>query len=98
MLLRILELVHGGLLDNTIMTKRYRIAVHVASLLLTYDRDIYYRHPDLFTKQTVVDRYVDDLAYTLGITRSQLNVVRCSAFYSYAEMLIPMYRQLRRKG
>ncbi|KAF1941179.1 DNA topoisomerase IV, alpha subunit [Clathrospora elynae] len=57
-LLRILELVHGGLIDNTIMTKR----------------DIYYRHPDLFAKQAVVDRYVDDLACTFGITRAQLNV------------------------
>jgi meiotic recombination protein SPO11 len=37
-------------------------------------RDIYYRHPDLFVKQSVVDRYVDDLACTFGITRSQLNV------------------------
>jgi meiotic recombination protein SPO11 len=50
--------VHGGLVDNTIMTKR----------------DIYYKHPDLFMKQAVVDRYVDDLACTLGISRSQLNV------------------------
>lgn len=57
-LLRILELIHGGLSDNTIMTKR----------------DIYYRHPDLFVKQSVVDRYVDDLACTFDITRSQLNV------------------------
>ncbi|EUC40547.1 hypothetical protein COCMIDRAFT_9596 [Bipolaris oryzae ATCC 44560] len=57
-LLRILELIHGSLLDNTMMTKR----------------DIYYRHPDLFVKQSVVDRYVDDLACTFGITRSQLNV------------------------
>lgn len=57
-LLRIIELVHGGLVDNTIMTKR----------------DIYYKHPDLFMKQAVVDRYIDDLACTLGITRSQLNV------------------------
>ncbi|KAF2626578.1 DNA topoisomerase IV, alpha subunit [Macroventuria anomochaeta] len=57
-LLRIIELVHGGLVDNTIMTKR----------------DIYYRHPDLFVKQAVVDRYVDDLACTLGISRSKLNV------------------------
>lgn len=37
---------------------------------------MYYRHPDLFVKQSVVDRYVDDLACTFGITRSQLNVVR----------------------
>lgn len=36
--------------------------------------DIYYHHPDLFLKQAVVDRYVDDLACTFGITRSQLNV------------------------
>jgi meiotic recombination protein SPO11 len=57
-LLRILELIHGGLIANTVMTKR----------------DIYYRHPDLFVKQTVVDRYVDDLACTFGITRAQLNV------------------------
>lgn len=39
-------------------------------------RDLYYRHPDLFVKQSIVDRYVDDLACTFGITRSQLNVVR----------------------
>ncbi|KAH7071481.1 Spo11/DNA topoisomerase VI subunit A [Paraphoma chrysanthemicola] len=57
-LLRIIELVYTGLLDNTVMTKR----------------DLYYRHPDLFVKQSVVDRYVDDLACTLGISRSQLNV------------------------
>ncbi|KAH7396225.1 Spo11/DNA topoisomerase VI subunit A [Pyrenochaeta sp. MPI-SDFR-AT-0127] len=57
-LLRILELVHGSLIDNTIMTKR----------------DLYYRHAKLFVKQSVVDRYVDDLACTLGVTRSQLNV------------------------
>lgn len=57
-LLRIIELVHGGLSENTMMTKR----------------DIYYKHPDLFVKQAVVDRYVDDLACTFGIPRSQLNV------------------------
>lgn len=57
-LLRILELVHTGLIDNNIMTKR----------------DLYYRHPDLFIKQSVVDRHVDDLACTFGITRAQLNI------------------------
>jgi DNA topoisomerase VI subunit A len=45
---------------------------------LTTSSDIYYRHPDLFMKQSVVDRYVDDLACTFGVSRSQLNVVhRC---------------------
>lgn len=53
-----MEIIHGGLIEDTVMTKR----------------DIYYRHPDLFLKQTVVDRYVDELACTFGITRSQLNV------------------------
>jgi meiotic recombination protein SPO11 len=57
-LLRVIEVVHGGLVDNTTMTKR----------------DIYYKHPDLFMKQAVVDRYVDDLACTLDISRSQLSV------------------------
>lgn len=42
--------------------------------LLTTFRDIYYRHPDLFVKQAVVDRYVDDLACTFGVSRTLLNV------------------------
>ncbi|KAF2448629.1 DNA topoisomerase IV, alpha subunit [Karstenula rhodostoma CBS 690.94] len=55
---RILELIHGCLIDDVVMTKR----------------DMYYRHPDLFGKQPVVDRYVDDIACTLGVPRSLLNV------------------------
>lgn len=43
------------------------------NLLPTF-RDIYYRHPDLFVKQTVVDRYVDDLACTFGVSRTLLNI------------------------
>lgn len=46
--------------------------------MTTHDlRDIYYRDPALFGSQTTVDRYVDDIAYTLGVTRSMLNV--CAA-------------------
>ena len=30
----------------------------------------------LFKKQTVVDRYVDILAFTFGVQRADLNVVR----------------------
>ncbi|OBT68740.1 hypothetical protein VE03_02199 [Pseudogymnoascus sp. 23342-1-I1] len=37
--------------------------------------DIYYRDPDLFVKQAVVDRYIDDLAYTLNVPRDALNIV-----------------------
>ncbi|KAJ4346746.1 endodeoxyribonuclease [Didymosphaeria variabile] len=56
---RILELIHCCLIDGVVMTKRY---------------NMYYRHPDLFGKQSVVDRYVDDIARTLGVSRSLLNV------------------------
>lgn len=38
-------------------------------------RDIYYKDPSLFCKQEVVDRYIDDLAYTFEVPRSALNVV-----------------------
>lgn len=40
------------------------------------DRDIYYRDPVLFSKQAVVDRFVDDLAFTFGVPRMLMNVVR----------------------
>ncbi|EPE33517.1 DNA topoisomerase IV, alpha subunit [Glarea lozoyensis ATCC 20868] len=58
-LLRILELSHEALVTGVVTTKR----------------DIYYRDPELFVKQAVVDRYVDDIAYTLGVERDALNVV-----------------------
>ncbi|KAK6431078.1 endodeoxyribonuclease [Oleoguttula sp. CCFEE 5521] len=55
---RILELVHEALRNDTVLSKR----------------DIYYRDPALFNKQSTVDRYVDDIAYTFGVPRSSLNV------------------------
>ncbi|CAG8961776.1 hypothetical protein HYFRA_00006319 [Hymenoscyphus fraxineus] len=58
-LLRILELSHEALVTGIVTTKR----------------DIYYRDPELFVKQAVVDRYVDDIAYTFGVERDALNVV-----------------------
>ncbi|KAF2815982.1 DNA topoisomerase IV, alpha subunit [Mytilinidion resinicola] len=57
-LVRILELVHDALTSDAVITKR----------------DIYYRSPDLFVKQAVVDRYVDDIACTFSVTRNLLNV------------------------
>lgn len=55
-------------------------------------RDMYYRDPELFVKQAVVDRYVDDIAYTLGVERDALNVVsatfpRCLLFLTSIGML-----------
>ncbi|KAF2170797.1 hypothetical protein M409DRAFT_63857 [Zasmidium cellare ATCC 36951] len=56
--LRILELMHEATRTNTVLSKR----------------DIFYRDPALFGKQSHVDRYVDDIALTFGVTRSSLNV------------------------
>ncbi|KAL9596495.1 MAG: hypothetical protein Q9219_005756 [cf. Caloplaca sp. 3 TL-2023] len=58
--LRIMELIHEALVQNIVISKR----------------NIYYKDPDLFTSQTVVDRYVDILAYTLGVERAVLNVAK----------------------
>ncbi|KIV86723.1 hypothetical protein PV11_02318 [Exophiala sideris] len=37
-------------------------------------RDIYYQEPALFKQQETVDRYIDDIAHTCQVTRSDLNV------------------------
>jgi predicted RNA methylase len=37
---------------------------------------MYYRDPELFVRQAAVDRYIDDIAYTFGVGRDALNVVR----------------------
>ena len=41
----------------------------------TITRDIYYIDPEFFRVQYVVDHIVDDLAYTIGVNRTALNVV-----------------------
>ncbi|PQE23868.1 meiotic recombination spo11 protein [Rutstroemia sp. NJR-2017a BBW] len=58
-LLRILELSHEALVTGNVITKR----------------DLYYRDPELFAEQSFVDRYLDDIAYTLSLKRDALNVV-----------------------
>ncbi|SZF00009.1 unnamed protein product [Blumeria hordei] len=60
-LIRILELCHEALTAGILMTKR--------------SRDIYYREPELFKRQSIVDRYIDEIAYTFGVERLALNVV-----------------------
>ncbi|KAL8733192.1 MAG: hypothetical protein Q9181_003675 [Wetmoreana brouardii] len=56
--LRILELIHEALVNNVIVSKR----------------NIYYKDPELFKSQKIVDRYVDILSYTFGCERAALNV------------------------
>ena len=53
-------------------------------------RDIYYRDPELFIKQAVVDRCVDDLAYTLGVERDALNVVCCYPKLGITKVVSPV--------
>ncbi|KAI4091532.1 MAG: hypothetical protein LQ339_008103 [Xanthoria mediterranea] len=56
--LRILELIHETLVNDAVVSKR----------------NIYYKDPELFKSQKVVDRYVDVLSHTFGIQRAALNV------------------------
>lgn len=38
-------------------------------------REIFYQNPDLFQHQAVVDRYLNAIAFTFGVSRNDLNVV-----------------------
>lgn len=77
--LRVLSLIFEAVQDNLLVSKR-----SVESLLfectqfyiLTRHRSIYYDNPDLFGTQQVVDSIVDDIAYTIGVDRAALHVVR----------------------
>ncbi|KAK3901430.1 Spo11/DNA topoisomerase VI subunit A [Staphylotrichum tortipilum] len=56
---RILETSHEALLAGNIITKR----------------NLFYQNPDLFKTQSTVDDMVDNLAFTLGVGREDLNIV-----------------------
>ncbi|KAK4445740.1 Spo11/DNA topoisomerase VI subunit A [Podospora aff. communis PSN243] len=56
---RILELSHEALLSGNLITKR----------------NIYYQNIDLYKSQNMVDEMVDNIAYTLGVGREDLNIV-----------------------
>ncbi|KAJ5785973.1 Winged helix-turn-helix transcription repressor DNA-binding [Penicillium pulvis] len=61
---------------------RFTIIVRILSVIdeairvgqLISKRDIYYTDPAYFRSQHVVDRIVDDLAYTIGVDRAALNI------------------------
>ncbi|KAK4174401.1 putative meiosis-specific topoisomerase [Triangularia setosa] len=57
-LFRIIELSHEALLSGSLITKR----------------NIYYQNPELFGSQAVVDVMVNNLAFTLGVGRGDLNI------------------------
>lgn len=82
---------YEALLDNVVVSKRYVASQFPLTLLTgsrlcrpawidsaadsVTARNIYYKDPALFKSQQVVDRYVDILAFTLGVRRTDLNVV-----------------------
>lgn len=43
-------------------------------------RNIFYQNTELFKHQRLVDSLVDDLAFTLGFGREDLNIVRIALF------------------
>ncbi|KAI3588759.1 Spo11/DNA topoisomerase VI subunit A [Fusarium oxysporum f. sp. albedinis] len=61
-ILLILQLSHDALVSGTVLTKRH----------------IFYQHQHLFEKQGQVDDLVDDIAFSLGISRGDLNIVAAS--------------------
>ena len=85
--LRILELIHETLVNDAVVSKRWANKRQadgpfaVSMLTVSRCRNIYYKDPELFKSQKVVDRYVDILSHTFGIQRAALNVVSTFAFY-----------------
>ncbi|ETW81048.1 hypothetical protein HETIRDRAFT_319856, partial [Heterobasidion irregulare TC 32-1] len=57
-LFRIVDLAHQAVVDGIPTTKR----------------DMYYKDVPLFKSQSVVDRFIDDIAATIGVGRADLNV------------------------
>lgn len=74
-MMRIMELSREALVAGRLISKRY-----VGSFNLEHHpdeaRNIYYQNPDLFKSQSNVDELVDDLAFTLGVGRNALHIVR----------------------
>ncbi|KAK4056765.1 endodeoxyribonuclease [Microbotryomycetes sp. JL221] len=61
-LLKVIDIVHEGLVNDKVSTKR----------------DLFYRDVKTFKKQMIVDSLVDDLAASLDVSRSDLNVIAAS--------------------
>ena len=68
----------------------YTFGFRQPTLINGSGRNIYYKDPELFRSQKVVDRYVDILSYTLGVQRAALNVVSAlpamGMFYFHADL------------
>ena len=84
-LLRILDLIHEALVSETVISKRSLNDRYLHEERLNHSRYIYYKDVALFQSQSVVDRYGDILANTIGVSRSALNVVCNRPVWALAE-------------
>lgn len=80
--IRIASLVHDNLLQGTVSTKR----------------DVFYRDVQLFRSQPTVDRIVEDLACSLQVPRSCLNVVAGCRSVVYGSIRISIKTGRRSPG
>lgn len=61
----------------SVLTRLLEIIKHLLdSNTLTTKRDVYYKDVNLFVSQTVVDKAIEDLAFSFGVPRFCLNVVK----------------------
>jgi hypothetical protein len=77
--LRVLTAIAEAFDSGVVVSKRSATRRRITDLSCVADtvrcRDIYYSDPAAFESQQVVDTLVDDLAYTIGVSRFDLNVV-----------------------
>jgi len=94
---RILELSHEALLAGTLITKRFVWPSRFHDRKSHACRNIYYQNTDLFKSQSLVDDLVDNIAFTLGIGREQLNIVSYQRPWGLTTKLLMNVRSLQRK-
>jgi hypothetical protein len=88
--MRILDLVSDQLVSKEIATKRFGspglsskklliVRLGRSCSLASISRDLFYKDPELFRKQTTVDKAVEVIANHFCVPRHNLNVVNISS-------------------
>lgn len=65
---------------------------------LSLGRDIYYIDPAYFKSQSTIDSIIDDIAYTIGVDRVALNVVRLGSAFIQCNLSHMYLRKQRAKA
>lgn len=73
---------------------------YICNFVANFDRNIYYQNMELFRSQSVVDEMVDNLAFTLGVGRNDLNIVRIRHFSGQSPpfMMLIVFQVATAKG